>query len=75
MEAKDKRTYTDRRSGEDQRDAFNLNVYVDFGAMLKEFDGMEKRKTGERRSNPERREHWVRVSEWSSVYVGEGGGK
>jgi len=71
MQENDKRTYMDRRSGEDQRGAFNLNTYVDFAAMLKEFDGVERRKMGERRSNPEKRKHWERVSDWSSVYRGE----
>ena len=57
-----KRSYIDRRSGEDKRKAYNLDYF--FGG------GEERRRRRERRMLGERRRSWVRVSRWCSVYAG-----
>ncbi len=49
----------DRRSGEDRREAYDLD-YIDQGSS-------ERREPDERRKSGERRERYVRVSNWSSV--------
>lgn len=49
----------DRRIEIDRREAYDLN-YLSQG-------GVERRRAKERRSQAERREGWLRVSEWYSV--------
>ena len=51
--------YVDRRSGEDRRSVYDSNYF--------ENGGLERRRTGERRKQNERRDSCIRVSEWSSV--------
>ena len=51
--------FLDRRSGEDRRDAYDLDYFRNGGA--------ERRAQPERRQPLERREGCIRVSEWSSV--------
>ena len=57
-----KRSSIDRRSGDDKRKAYNLDYFFK--------GGEERRRMRERRIIGERRRNWVRVSRWSSVYVG-----
>jgi hypothetical protein len=59
---KEKRTadpYLDRRSGEDRRQAYDLEYFSE--------GGRERRSRKGRRQTKERREGCVRVSDWSSV--------
>ena len=59
-----KRSFVDRRCGEDKRESHNLDYF--------ENNGIEKRKYQERRTPGERRQSdWVRVGKWYSVYVTE----
>ena len=51
--------YLDRRSGADRRQAYDLDYFPG--------GGIERRLGKERRRPDERRDGWVRVSEWSSV--------
>jgi hypothetical protein len=57
-----KRALIDRRSGEDMRQVYNLDYFLN--------GGDERRRGKERRRGRERRSGWVRVSGWCSVYVG-----
>ena len=62
---KDKRKkdpYLDRRSGDDQRDVYDIDYFADGGA--------ERRDGDERRDSKERREDCVKVSKWTSVCTG-----
>ena len=58
-----KRSPLDRRSGEDKRDRYNLDYFMD--------GGQERRKGKERRQSEERRSSWVRVYRWCSVFLGQ----
>ncbi len=51
--------YLDRRSGEDQRKAYDLDHFTE--------GGLERREAKERRKRDERRKDCVKVSRWSSV--------
>jgi hypothetical protein len=51
--------YVDRRSGDDRREAYDVDYF--------ENDGSERRKVKDRRKQDERRDDCVRVSKWSSV--------
>ena len=60
--AKEKRKkdpYLDRRSGEDRRNAYDLDHFAE--------GGHERRDEKERRQPKERRKDCVKVSKWSSV--------
>ena len=54
-----KRSFFERRSGKDRRQSFSFKRFA--------FNRPERRKTHERRAKRERREHWVRISKWSSA--------
>ena len=56
-----KRSYADRRSGKDRRKRLSLDRFF--------YRGPERRKPQERRSQAERRDGWVMVSKWSSVFL------
>ena len=51
--------FLDRRSGEDRREAYDLDYFRD--------GGLERREQDERRQPLERREGCIRVSDWSSI--------
>jgi hypothetical protein len=51
--------FLDRRSGEDRREAYDLDYFRN--------GGTERREQGERRQPQERREDCIRVSDWSSI--------
>jgi len=57
------RSPIDRRESDDVREAFDLDYFTD--------GGLERRDFVERRNLGERRADWVRVSTWSSVYIGK----
>jgi len=52
----------DRRSGMDRRQVHNMNRLID--------DETQRRSLKERRETNELRSGWVRISKWSSMYVG-----
>lgn len=54
-----KRSFLERRSGKDRRQSFSFKRFS--------FNRPDRRKTHERRSQIERREHWIRISKWSSA--------
>ena len=59
---KDKRIsdpYVDRRSGEDRRQVYDADYFIN--------DGLERRSGKERRLQKERRKNFIRVSRWSSI--------
>jgi hypothetical protein len=51
--------YVDRRSGDDRREAYDVDYF--------ENDGSERRRGKDRRKPVERRDDCIRVSKWSSV--------
>lgn len=55
--------FLDRRSGEDRREAYDLDYFLE--------GGEERRERDERRRSLERREGCIRVSEWTSVCPGD----
>lgn len=58
-EKRKKDPYLDRRSGDDQREVYNINYFADGGA--------ERRDGDERRHPKERRKDCVKVTRWTSV--------
>ncbi len=54
------RSRVDRRSGKDRR------KFINFHRLF--YRGLDKRTT-HRRYTPERRNGWVRIRKWSSVYL------
>lgn len=56
------RSNIDRRSGMDRRQMHDLNRLID--------DETQRRSIKERRETDELRSDWVRISKWSSMYVG-----
>ncbi len=57
-----RRASLDRRSGEDRRKAYSLDYFIN--------GGVERRVSGERRRNRERRADWRQVDKWYSVFAG-----
>jgi hypothetical protein len=55
--------YVDRRAGEDRRWLYDTGYF--------ENGGTERRKGAERRWPDERREDFVRVSQWVSIFPGK----
>ncbi len=60
-EKRKKDPYLDRRSGEDRRQAYDIDYFAE--------GGIERRKEKDRRLPIERRKGCVQVSRWSSVCV------
>jgi len=58
-----RRSPIDRRESDNVREAFDLDYFKD--VEREKHDYVERRSLGERRSD------WVRVSMWSSVYIGK----
>ena len=58
----EQRSGIDRRCGKDRRSAHAVDYFLN--------GGVERRSWKERRAQGERRQDWVRVSEWSSMFVG-----
>jgi hypothetical protein len=63
--SEEQRAGIDRRCGEDRRKAHDVDYFLN--------GGVERRSWKERRAPGEWREGWVRVSEWSSMFVGSMG--
>jgi hypothetical protein len=57
------RSKIERRSGKDRRKKIILNRLF--------YHGQEKRSLKARRFKVERRDGWVRLGKWSSVYLGD----
>lgn len=53
------RSFFERRSWSNRRNFFSIKRLL--------FSGKNRRNYGERRSDNERRENWVRICKWSSV--------
>jgi len=53
--SKNKRAFFDRRSGQDRRNSYNLDYFVDGG----------------RDENKDRRKEWIKISSWSSLHLEE----
>ena len=51
--------FLDRRCGDDRREAYELGYFAQ--------GGIERRKSMERRQHDERRDQYIRTSQWSSV--------
>jgi|GEM_PF-1875842 len=64
MRRRAQRIPLDRRSGGDRRDSYSLDYFSKGGVE-------RRRRYGDRRRNPERRHKWIRVTDWSSVFVGD----
>jgi len=60
--SKEQRSGIDRRCGKDRRKAHDVDCFLN--------GGLERRSWKEQRAQGERREGWVRISEWSSMFVG-----
>lgn len=58
------RSGIDRRSGGDRREAHSAEYF--------EENGEERRRFRERRNSGETRTGWVRVTDWSSYFTGDG---
>ncbi|MFH2092369.1 MAG: hypothetical protein ABIJ31_08395 [Pseudomonadota bacterium] len=56
------RSFLDRRSDQDQRQLYNINVVNQLGCD-------RRQPYSERRKSLEQRDGWARVSQWSSVCV------
>ena len=56
------RSGLDRRAGDERRQMYDLNYFLERG-------GIERRERGDRRRNGEKRAGWVRVTQWSSICV------
>ena len=53
--------YFDRRSGDDRREIYDSDYFKN--------GGIERRNGKERRQCAERRDGYVRISDWSSIYL------
>ena len=51
--------FVDRRSGEDRREAYDLDYFQN--------DGAERRMGEDRRQTDERRDNCIKVSKWTSI--------
>lgn len=58
---KKKRAFFDRRSGQDRRNAYNLDYFVDGGTERRNSSGEERRA-----EDQDRRKEWIKISSWSS---------
>ena len=64
--SKKKRSFFDRRSGQDRRNAYNIDYFIE--------GGVERRNSsnGERRDQMrDRRKDWIKISRWSSLQLDE----
>ncbi len=59
-----KRSGPDRRSGVDRRQVYDIQYF--------QHDGIERRCRPEQRTSHELRKGWVRITQWSSIYMGRG---
>ena len=59
---KGRQSRLDRRSGEDRRKTYSLDYFLK--------GGKERRKAEDRRQQGERRNDWMRIDKWYSVFIG-----
>ena len=59
---KDRQSKLDRRSGEDRRKTYSLDYFLK--------GGKERRQAEDRRHQGERRNDWMRIDKWYSVFIG-----
>jgi hypothetical protein len=62
--SKKKRSFFDRRSGEDRRSTYNIDYFVE--------GGVERRAGtagGRRNKENDRRKNWIKISPWSSLNI------
>ncbi len=64
--SKNKRAFFDRRSGQDRRNSYNLDYFVDGGIERRHSFGIERRD-----ENKDRRKEWIKISSWSSLHLEE----
>ena len=62
--SKNKRAFFDRRSGQDRRNSYNLDYFVDGGAERRNNSGEERRA-----DDKDRRKSWIKISPWSSLHL------
>ena len=60
--SEERRSGIDRRCGNDRRKAHDVDYFLN--------GGVERRNWKDRRAQGERRQDWLRVSEWSSMFIG-----
>ncbi len=65
MQRLSKRSGPDRRSGQDQRQVYDIGYFRN--------GGKERRQLPERRTSSEVRKGWIRISQWSSMFLGRRG--
>ncbi|MBU1196220.1 MAG: hypothetical protein KKE62_17265 [Proteobacteria bacterium] len=58
------RSLLDRRSDQDRRQRYNIDVVELLGCDRRDY-------STERRTRPEKRSDWLRVTQWTSVCVAE----
>ncbi len=63
---KKKRSFFDRRSGQDRRNSYNLDYFVDGGGERRNSSGAERRD-----EDKDRRKEWIKISPWSSLHLEE----
>jgi hypothetical protein len=61
---KKKRSFSDRRSGQDRRSTYNIDYFVNGGAERRNSAAIERRK-----KKKDRRKNWIKISRWSSLYI------
>ena len=59
-----KRTFFDRRSGQDRRSTYNIDYFLEGGAERRNSSAGERR-----REEKDRRKDWIKISRWSSLNV------
>ena len=62
--AKKKRSFFDRRSGQDRRFAYNIDYFLEGGAERRHNSGQERRA-----EDKDRRRDWIKISPWSSLHL------
>ena len=58
------RSHLDRRSGEDRRQTYSIDYFLEGGEERRDAGGRDRRN-----KEPERRSAWVKITRWSSVFI------
>ena len=59
-----KRSLFDRRSGQDRRNTYNIDYFLEGGAERRNSPA-----SGRRAKKKDRRKDWIKISRWSSLYI------
>lgn len=59
-----KRNFFDRRSGQDRRDSYNIDYFLEGGTERR--NGLAD---GRRAKKKDRRKDWIKISSWSSLHI------